>query len=394
MNRVSNLGIRWWQWTTGLHVLFLLVIYHIIENIGFNQNHVLQHLSLVRENNLAVWWSGFCLMCAGLLFYRLASSQSAAPLDRVMWMVLALVILGLSIDETGSLHERVSMLGGWWALLPFAILGGGGFAFAIARCFMTPGFRVSGVLILISLGLFAGVAGMEEFGNVYSDTTTIIFAFRHVIEEGMELFSESLLLLSGVLALRTSLGQNFGEISIIVQPSQLMALHQFLYLGLALHLCVTVIWMPYLWDLERGNPAYWFPMLTFNLSAFICIYRFRQTSEKIWLYTLVVLLLLSIGQMQNFAILLSQLSGSASMPIYQDFYFRMLFTLVPLLPVLITRVPWKTLLLHLFLLGGVVAMLRNGAELFESYYIFSGLFAMMVFNLLTVHRNADEIHPN
>ncbi|MDH3694220.1 MAG: hypothetical protein OER96_06590 [Gammaproteobacteria bacterium] len=52
-----------------------------------------------------------------------ASQRSISNKDRFMWGTLAMIMAGLSLDEIGSLHERLSLIGGWWMLAPFALVG-------------------------------------------------------------------------------------------------------------------------------------------------------------------------------------------------------------------------------------------------------------------------------
>ncbi len=61
-------GLNWWWWVPVIHLLLLTMIYLYVEFSEFHRAPWLRHLNLIRENNIAVWWSGFCLMTAGLLF--------------------------------------------------------------------------------------------------------------------------------------------------------------------------------------------------------------------------------------------------------------------------------------------------------------------------------------
>ena len=383
-------GLNWWWWVPVIHLLLLTMIYLYVEFSEFHRAPWLRHLNLIRENNIAVWWSGFCLMTAGLLFYRMGSLDSNGIGDRVMWLFLAAVVLALSVDETGSLHERVSALGGWWALLPFALVGGAAFLFAVGRCLLLPNYRLSGVLILVSLAMFVAVAGMEHLGDIDLFRDSFVIQNRHVIEEGMELLSETLLLLSGVLALGHATSSRLREVSIIVDPFVLYRVREFVFVCFVLHLCITVFWMPYLWDPSRGNPAYWFPMLAYTLSAFYCVHHHFRSGKVRWLVGFVLLMLLSVGQMQNWGIFFGDVLGFQSTWIVRDFLPRVLWTTLPVLVWLLWVSPIKRWMVHTALLLGGFLVMRTGGDLFETYYIYSGLFGLLVFNLLRETRDSRE----
>src|SRR5690606_32202148 len=86
-----------------------------------------RYFNLAHENNLAAWWSGSLLLVAAL--HALDGRAKLASLgDRrtaAAWAALALVLIALSLDEVGSLHERAERfvpLERWWALLPFGVV--------------------------------------------------------------------------------------------------------------------------------------------------------------------------------------------------------------------------------------------------------------------------------
>jgi hypothetical protein len=67
-------------------------------------------LMLAREATLAAWWSGMVLAGAGVLFGLTAAAEAAR--GRRGWRVAGpalagLVLVGLSLDEVGTIHERL-----------------------------------------------------------------------------------------------------------------------------------------------------------------------------------------------------------------------------------------------------------------------------------------------
>jgi len=79
-------------------------------------NRVLVQFHLGAENVVAAWYSSMLLLLVGLactLAYALDQRQGGSAFDRILargWLVLAGTFLLLSLDEIGSLHERVGML--------------------------------------------------------------------------------------------------------------------------------------------------------------------------------------------------------------------------------------------------------------------------------------------
>lgn len=376
-------GISWWIWATLINLALVLVLYWLQGHVGFAADTVAQDFSLVRENNIAVWWAGFCLMVAGLLFWQAGSIENTGLMDRSMWLALAGVVLALSLDETGSLHERVSLAGGWWALLPFGIVGSAIFLFAITRCLISARTRATAMLVLASLSIFFGVVAMEHLGNTGRLPTGLVTDYSLVIEEGMELLASMILLLAGVLALASRQRRLFRQVSIVVDPSSLWAVRELLYASLFLHLSIAVLLMPWLWDPGRGNPVYWLPMLGFTLLSFHCAHRFASTRTVAWFAGIPLFLLLSAGQMHHLGELAARIPGlSASIPGTSGFHAEVAWTALPALVFIALHSPLRATLKLAALTLGLWVLLRNGGGHLETYYLFSGVFALLCFRYL------------
>ena len=381
-------GLAWWIWMPVIHGLFLFFLYYQQVFVGYNTPHAIQHLSLARENNLAAWWSGFCLMTAGVLFYHLASITDDHLKDRLMWFGLAIIVCGLSIDETGSLHERVSLLGGWWALLPFGVIGAVVFVYAVGRCLFVGRHRYSGLLILLSFCFFISAAGMEHVGNIFQNKASLFFRYRLLIEEGIELFASFALILAATHALAKRRSGSWYRVDAIVNPLSLTRLQEILVLGLIMHMGLTILAMPYLWDPYRGNPVYWFPMLCFALSAFFCWHNFQQNGKFVWLLGVILFIALCMGQMINLGVFLDAL---LDLPLKQwstGLPWTIGWTAAPLFAWLFFQTRWKWWAIHTGLLVLLAVILRDGQHLFETYYIFSAAVALLAFNLL-LRNSAD-----
>jgi len=367
-------GLPWWSWTSVLHLLFLVVL-ALVAYSGFAYNEFVYRLipfSLAHEGNYAVWWSGIGLLFSGLLYYRLAGSATNNR-DRFTWLCLAGVLFALSLDEVGSLHERVSLYGGWWALLPFAIAGLAAFGYAITRMLVASERRSSALLVLLSLLLFALVAGLEEIEFIKT-IEVVVARSRFLVEEAMELLATSLLILSA--AIQTGRGQNLPatRVHLGVPAAPLPFFANILFLALALHLAITMIWMPYLWFDGMGEPAYWLPMTTFALLAFHCLDLGRQGSRHGWIAWLgaATLLLLSMGQLYNHGELISMWLPAFPESLWQSASARILCTLTPLLFWATFVLPRKQQVSLVLVVLVTLLVLRNGWHLPETYYMFSG----------------------
>ncbi|MGI9233666.1 MAG: hypothetical protein ACR2RD_08560 [Woeseiaceae bacterium] len=155
------------------------------------------------ESNFASLFSGvFLLVIALHAFDGWALNQSCEPRVANAWMMLSLVLVALSFDEIGSLHERVPSIGGlsvWWSLLPFALVLGGMAGYAILCLYRTPELRKKAIVIFFGFVLFASVALQEHLEWTVDWTASSNLHFfkvrlRPVIEEGTELLGMALLL--------------------------------------------------------------------------------------------------------------------------------------------------------------------------------------------------------
>ena len=103
----------WWLWVLLVSgVLIAINGAKLYKGIPDAFDTAASAMNLFAEGNIAVWWSGFCLMAAGILFYRLASQPGNDTRDTFMWLVLAVVILGLSADDYRRMTAPGAEIGG------------------------------------------------------------------------------------------------------------------------------------------------------------------------------------------------------------------------------------------------------------------------------------------
>jgi hypothetical protein len=136
---------------------------------------VLAQLDLTRENNIATWWSSMVLLLIAMLCavaWRAdpRPREDGGPVLRLGWLFLVGVFTLLSLDEVGSLHERLSgdpalavrtPSADWAALLavPIAAVALLMVAFSLANLRRRP---LPFALLIMSVGLFATVPLQEK----------------------------------------------------------------------------------------------------------------------------------------------------------------------------------------------------------------------------------------
>jgi hypothetical protein len=166
--------------------------------------------NLRNENNLAALFSGMFLLTVALqAFDGSEVNRASAPPVANAWLVLSLVLLALSFDEIGSLHEQLNPFmkqfdfwgdwSAWWTLAPIGLFLIGVVTYAFITLFRVPGQRRTVILICIGFALLASVA-LQEYIEQNLDWTANralrIFKarLRPTVEEGTELLGMLVLL--------------------------------------------------------------------------------------------------------------------------------------------------------------------------------------------------------
>lgn len=210
--------------------------------------------SLAGEQTFAVWWSTLLFTVAALMCFQQAREGEGA---RWAWAVLAAVLLILSWDEAGSLHERAfqgdeasdrarNIVGGLLGLSTFA---------AVMRLLSLRASRAPGVFFFLAFGLLATVP-VQEWLEHNSTLATRLGPARVLIEEGTELAAAFLLLAGCARA-----APRWTRLEALLPSAETYAaLRPLLLLLLAPVAAACLLWLPHLTDLTfRGNPGLWFP---------------------------------------------------------------------------------------------------------------------------------------
>jgi hypothetical protein len=236
-----------------------------------------RQLNLRRESNFAAMWSGMLLLLVALhAFDGWALNKAVRPAVARAWLVISLVLVSLSFDEIGSLHERLpseTHLTYWLYILPFALAYACLSVYALCVLYRSDDYRWNALLICAAFVLFGTVAIQEEIEWRLS-LPSHLKPIRGAIEEGTEL-------LGMILLLKATMANTRGLLS-RVGPSTFPTLEAVrawrspgLWIGLVgapLVAWGTVNLPPDRWG--HGIPANWPPTAVFLLAAFCAIRPF------------------------------------------------------------------------------------------------------------------------
>lgn len=220
------------------------------------------------ENNIGAWWSGSLLFLSAvhaLDGYRRYRDGGVAKLAYA-WLVMACVITALSLDEIGSLHERVGQQRGWWGLLPFGIVIIASVLWASWQMWFDAVERRNISRIVIAFGCFAATALNEYIEHAFAWPASLR-PWRTGFEEGLELVG-MLILIS--VAVRNSGGAFKSPASSAARWPCLWVTHSMpaavLLAVLAVSPLLAVLTIE-LHDTHRGRPADWLASMMFLLAA-------------------------------------------------------------------------------------------------------------------------------
>ena len=380
--------IPWSYWIWLVHIAFSGVLYLYMFTpfkpdwfkISFSA------FSLGAETNYAVWWSGICLFIASQLFYCCAS-KSAEFKHWWKWAILSLAMLALAFDEIGSLHEMVSKIGGWKALLPFALIFAIGFGAALFSLFRQTGFRIPAALILIAISLFAFVASLEYLEHNF-DMNKRQQRQRLIFEESLELFAISLIIIAGLLSLKKT-GITDRRLSELVGNPQSLLLHPQIVFALFVIQLVGIAGfaIPHSGAFSEGSPAGVFPLILYFILALICFRQARISQNPretlLWRGLWLLFLFVSLSQMHSFTALLNKFG--MDIQLFTQAREIWLITMVPAGLLCLTclgRTPLIKLIPEIVFFLFLFAILYPDNYSSMTYYMFSGCSAYFCYRLM------------
>jgi hypothetical protein len=259
LKRIPVGGIPWWKWIGIINIFLVFSTIAFYFDIPFKK-YLVSPFNLSMEMNLGVWWASMALALAALLF--LEQGVRGAAGRRWTWVVLSLLILGLSLDELGSIHERA---GGWEILLPIMAVGGIVLFSALASVLAAPETRRTGLLVAAAFTLFGSVAVMEYLERAVNWPGWFI-GFRDGMEEGVEL-GAVMLLIAAALRMREKSASGLG--ALIPDIGGLRKLPVLALTLLLVHSAASMA-IPRIIDVSvKGNPLVWTPAVLLFTGALL-----------------------------------------------------------------------------------------------------------------------------
>lgn len=274
---------RWsWFWMFALIVIstFTVAATVLYFDLGIEP---LAYFNLAFENNAAVWWSSILLLLAALHAYdgrRLW--RTGQPRAARGWAALSLLLLILSADEVGSLHERVETLlpwSAWQNLLPFVLVLAGLLGYVILALWSAPGQRRQLALVVAGFAMFGVTAVLEIVEATMAWRQVISPGVRAGLEEGAEL-AGALLLIRAALPNTRGIFAPGGRGRGPVFDAPLARRGAVLVLALAA--APAAAYLSGMWAADgRGRPADWLAVLLFFLTAVATVRPFLRTGERL-----------------------------------------------------------------------------------------------------------------
>lgn len=261
-NKREHKSIPWWLWLLGVD-LFLMTTSALKQYpLDFpGKLWLVRHFNLAVEMNAAVWWSAICLLALALLAYEIYSVKKGRR--KFAWLFLSVVFACLSLDELGSIHERV---GSWSSLLPYGVFFISMTACALAVLFKDPQTRRSALFISAGIGLFGTVALQEYLGDIGSWPEWSL-GLRIAAEEGSELLG-MLLIFFGIVPQRAQVVTPFLK-AVIPDPARMKKLPEIILIGFFIQVVASMIVPGFIDVGKKGNPLIWYPAgVFFILFAF------------------------------------------------------------------------------------------------------------------------------
>ncbi len=268
-------------WLWGLIVVSIVVL---AATVVFQELDIAQlsHLTLTQENNVGAWWSGILLLIGAIHAfdgYRLWKYERSRVARG--WAALALALLILSLDEIGSLHERVELWlpgGAWLNVLPFASVVVGLFAYAVASLWPGRDYRRAAVLIVLAFLCFGATAFQDYLEHNEIWMNMISRGVRAGLEEGSELAGMLLLIRAALPNTGGIFRRNMASRAPVLDAP--FSWRRYLVPG-ALALSPVLAYASAGWLLDhRGHPAAWLASALYFLAAVAALRPFARTGTK------------------------------------------------------------------------------------------------------------------
>lgn len=307
-NQLSPAGRIWIVGAVTLSLLFLAATVLRQLTPEPRVQAMLHPMNLGVENNVAAWWSGMLLLIAGLHAFDGSRRQHGSQPTLVFaWLVISAVLFFFSLDEVGSVHERVGLLANdlgfseWLPLGALAALLGSASLYALYQMWNVPPERKTASLLFCGFVFLASVAPQEFIEHRVHFSTAEARAARLGIEEGSELI--------GILLIMRATMTNTIGLSGNTIHRETAATFEALRPSLPMYLILVAASVALafitasLGDQHRGHPADWLAASAFIAGGLVILRPVLcDKSNYGGLMTLLSLGLFCLGSMAAVAI--------------------------------------------------------------------------------------------
>lgn len=258
----------WWVWIVSIDLLLVFSTVAHLQLIPYPGDSI-NPFNLAAEMNFAAWWAGVLLFVVGLFAYELFHTRQGP--ERLGWLVLALIGMGLSLDEMGSLHERLATNFGWWTFIPAGIFGGAAALYMLIVLLRNPQTQRTAIFVFCGLMLMSTAVIYEYFERIVAWPDWFI-GLRAGAEEGTELLG-TFLCLWGLSLQRRVAGREWGISRIVPNPYRMPSLTWLLPAGMAFYLGMSLLYGNSIDEAGRGNPLAWYPSMLFLMVGLAMLWR-------------------------------------------------------------------------------------------------------------------------
>ena len=393
--------IPWWLWLAviNLFLVFASVLQHTFP-FPILVERILRQLDLGQEMNLAAWWSSMLLFSIGLLCYEIYCDRQAWTTPhrtnrtkKIAWLLLAIAFSCLSIDEIGSIHERIET---WIQLLdpytaialtqlvdpyvPIIIAGAILVPLPLIVLWSSRETKRSAVLMIIGFLLLATIAVQERMEG-YIDWNRW-GGVRLGVEEGTELLG-MFFCYWGVVLQRHKVGQTNDLRCAVPNPLAMNNLQSIIYITFIVHLCVTALVSVSINVDYSGRTLVWYPVATSFLICLTTYWKYLRAEypkPKIWSICSIYFL---VSSAITPYIIYPSISPKLPALVEPNFYYLYGFQLFWILIIykLIYKTISKKALVIIFLLVASL-ILGSGIQGEITRYTVAGIFSYLVARLL------------
>lgn len=233
MHHYSDRPLRW----LGIGIVLLLLLHllgqFVIRIIGTDSvfiDELVWRFNVDLELNVPTWYASFLAGVGALLAFFIAGQSSLYEKNKWVhhiWVLFALILLFVAIDETASFHElllqNLHIQAGfgegqsynetaWLILVPFLVAGGASVAYATHRLLPR---RTFGRFVVAASVYLLGALVVEYASIPVSDTASVYNFVLAPLEEGLEMVGLWLLLRAMVLHVREQLPQTDKKLKVV-----------------------------------------------------------------------------------------------------------------------------------------------------------------------------------